>query len=170
MSYTIWLLPKEEEVRQYMATVVADLAQKWNGPQFEPHTTLLGDVQLSIEAMEENCRQLAQQTSPFEVETGAVEYSTTYYQCIFVRIKPNPELMGLYDRAKQIFGMTTPSLFMPHMSLFYGNVPYSTRQEIMTSLTFLPQHYSINSLVVTPGGEHPPAEWKHLFELPFSKI
>ena len=167
MSFTIWLLPKEKEVRTYISKIVNDLAKKYDGPIFEPHSTLLGDLPLSLAEMKLNGEKLANLVKPFTVETGSVEYSTTYYQCLFVRIKPTSELMGLYDAARQIFGFTGPAVFMPHMSLFYGNIPYSTRHEIMTSLTFKLQRFSINSLVVTPGGEHPPSEWNHVLELPF---
>lgn len=166
MAYSIWIIPSEANVRSYVTTVVTDLAQKFNGPIFEPHTTVLGDVHASIEEMEGNCKKIASQTKPFIVETGAVEYSTTYYQCAFVRLKSNPELMTLYDTTKAVFGMSAPTVYMPHMSLFYGNVSYETRQEIIDSLSFTPQQFLINSLVVTPGGELPPSEWQHLMELP----
>jgi len=168
MSFSIWLVPEEASVRSYLQATVNNLAQKYDGPQFEPHSTLLGDIPLSIDEMSQKCKQLADQIKPFVVETGTVEYSTTYYQCVFVRLKPTPDLMNLYDAAKRIFGKTEPSVYMPHISLFYGNVPYTKRQEIIESFSFQPQHYSINSLIITPGGEHPPAEWEHLYELSFT--
>ncbi len=167
MSYTIWLLPLEESVKNYLASVVKDLAQNFQGPEFEPHATLLGDQQFSLEEITNKSTQLAKNCKPFTVQTGSVEYSTTYYQCVFVRLKPTPELMSLYDETKKVLGLTNPSVFMPHISLFYGNIPYVKRQEIIDSLNFQPQSFTINSFTITPGGENPPSEWKHLAAIPF---
>jgi 2'-5' RNA ligase len=167
MSYTIWLIPKEEKVRAYLTSIIKNLAQKYDGPQFEPHSTLLGDIQLPFNDIQNGCKKIIENIKPFTVETGSVEYSTTYYQCLFVRVKPNPKLMILYDLAKQVFGMVNPSVFTPHISLFYGNIPYSTRHEMMKTIIFEPQQYSIDSLIVTPGGEHPPSEWEHILTVPF---
>lgn len=162
MSYSLWLVPHEDKVKSYLSHVVMDLANKYHGPEFEPHTTLLGDLPLTLDEITIGCEKLATKTKPFHVETGTVEYSTTYYQCIFARIKPTPQLMELYDVARRTFGLTEPSVFMPHTSLFYGNSTYPERHEIIKSLEFKPQTFSINSIVVTPGGENPPSEWKHL--------
>jgi 2'-5' RNA ligase len=167
MSYTLWLLPHENQVKDYLSAIVTDLADKYHGPVFEPHATLLGDQQLSLEDITKKCTQLAQQTKSFTAQTGSVEYSTTYYQCVFVRLKPSPQLMELYDSAKKILGLTNPSVFMPHISLFYGNIPYDKRQEIIDWLKLKPLTFTVNSITITPGGENPPSEWKHLAEIPF---
>ena len=168
MSYTLWLLPKEVAVKDYLSTVVKDLASKYEGPEFEPHATLLGDQLFELKDLTEKCTQVAQQTKPFTVQTGSIEYSTTYYQCVFVRLKPTPQLMELYDTAKKTFGLTNPSVFMPHISLFYGNVPYVQRQQIVDSLSLKPLSFTIDSITITPGGEHPPSEWEHMAELKFN--
>jgi hypothetical protein len=71
--------------------------------------------------------------------------------------------MTLYDAAKRVFGMTNSSVFMPHISLYYGDVPYSVRQAMMEAVKIEPKHYLVDAIVVTPGGEHPPAEWEYVY-------
>jgi hypothetical protein len=168
MSYTIWLIPKEMAVKSYLASIVRDLVHEYHGPEFEPHITLLGDVSVSLEEIIENCTLLATKTKPLTLETGTVEYSTTYYQNLFVRIKPTPQLMTAYTTAKDIFNLTTPSVFMPHMSLLYGNDTFDQKHHMMETLEFTPQRFTVSSLIITPGGENPPSEWKHLAEIPLN--
>ena len=164
MSYSIWLLTQNKSTQTYLQSLVNSLASKHQGPQFEPHLTMLGDLDLTLDAVNKNCQKLAHQFKPIQVETGPIEYSTTYYQCVFVRIKPNPELMSFYDSTKQSFKLTSSSVFMPHISLLYGDIPYSKRHQIIKSFSFKPQSFLFDLLVVTPGGENPPSEWKHLSE------
>ncbi len=167
MSYSLWLVPNEEEVKKYLAQIVKELADNYGGPVFEPHATLLGDLPLSLDEVIKGCEYFVSKTNSFKAEISSVEYSTTYYQCIFVRLKPTPELMNLYDLAKQSFGLTKPSIFMPHVSLFYGDIPYHQRQKIVDSIQLLPQQFTVASVIVVPGGENPPSEWKHLTEFKF---
>lgn len=162
-------MPDEDEVKLYLSSTIRKLAEKHHGPEFEPHVTLLGNLPLTLDELEKGCEELASKTSPFQVTTGAVEYSTTYYQCAFVRIKPIPELMNVYDLAKQVFGLVNPSVFMPHISLFYGDTSYSERHKIVESLEFKQQHFHISSIVVTPTDEVLPSEWKHLVTQHFEK-
>jgi len=167
MSYTIWLVPNEEKVKTYLAQIIKELADKYNGPIFEPHATLLGDLPLRLDEVTKGCEHFVSKTNSFKAEIDSIEYSTTYYQCIFARLKPTPELMSLYDLAKQSLGLTKQSIFMPHISLFYGDVSYQLRQEIVDSMQFVPQQFTVASVIVVPGGENPPSEWKHLTELKF---
>lgn len=164
MTYSIWLISHEKAVNSYLSSVIKDLADKYQGPEFEPHVTLLGRLSLTLEEVVKGCESLASKSGPLVLETGSIEYSTTYFQCVFVRIKPTPQLMSMYDTAKQILGLTESSVFMPHASLLYGNISYSERQKIVESLDFKPQKFTVNSLVVAPSGEAPPSEWKHLAE------
>jgi len=167
MSYTLWLIPEEEKVKTYLSQIINELANKYNGPTLEPHATLLGDLPLSLEEVTKGCENFVAKTKPFTVEINIVEYSTTYYQCIFARLKPPPELMSLYDLAKQSMELTNQSIFMPHLSLFYGNISYQQRQEIMDTLQFVPQKFTVSSIVIVPGGENLPLDWKHLAEYKF---
>jgi putative hydrolase of the HAD superfamily len=163
MSHTIWIVPKEDQVRSSLHDTVHHLAQTYQGVEFEVHTTVLGDLQFPVDTITSALDTIASVTKPFQVETGTIEYSTTYYQCLFVRLKPNPELMTLYDESKKALGMTNPSVFMPHMSLFYGNIPYAARHQMMHAISIVPQTFTIDSLILTPGGEHPPSEWEHVY-------
>jgi 2'-5' RNA ligase len=168
MSYSLWLVPEEDKVADFFTTLISRLAAEHEGPPFEPHCTLLGNVEFDLPALVDRLTPVTKQMMPLEIESGSVEYSTTYYQCVFVRITPNPHLMQLYDEAKLALELSEPSVFMPHISLYYGNLPYHKRQEIIDRISIPSTLFTVAKLVITPGGEHPPSEWKHVATLPFA--
>ncbi len=166
MAYSIWLMSSDKGVQEYLDGVVKGLALEYGGVEFEAHMTLLGDVGGDWEEVKEGCKRLARESKSFMAETGSIEYSTTYYQCVFVRLKPSPELMELYVRAKEVFGLEKPSVLMPHVSLFYGDLEYSKRDEISKAVEFEEQKFLLDTLVVTPSGaDVDPSGWEHLYEV-----
>ena len=168
MAYSLWLVPNEETEQKYLSKTISELATKHKGPVFEPHLTILGDVNLELDVLCEKVNKVVQNTPVLKLETSSVEYSTTYYQCVFVRVKPTPEMMQLYEDLKVNLGLTSPSVFMPHISLFYGNLPYLERNEIATSLEIETQVFTSQAIVITPSGaDVPPDKWEHLRELSF---
>jgi len=168
MAYSLWLLPHEQTTKTCLTEVVTGLAARHDGPVFEPHMTMLGDVDLTLDMLSEKMKEVAQNTSILELKTSSVEYSTSYYQCVFVRVRPTPRLMQLFDDMKQNLGLTKPSVFMPHISLYYGNLPYRERHEIATSLKLETQEFTSQSIVITPSGaDVTPDKWDHLKEFSF---
>ena len=169
MAYSLWLIPSEINQKKYLSNLVKNLADKHLGPIFEPHLTILGDVQLELDELSEKVKRVAEKSPVVQLETSSVEYSTTYYQCIFVRVKPTPELMQLYDDLKDALELKKPSVFMPHISLFYGNLSYQERQEVVSSLQIDTQKFTSQTIVITPSGaDVEPEKWDHLLELALS--
>ena len=134
MLYSLWLQPNESPTKAYFEKTIASLADKYDGPNFEPHLTLLGNVEATLPEIKEKCQTIAQNFPALQLTTGTVDYSTTYFQCVFIRIEPTPELMALYEATHKTFGQQPVALYMPHMSLFYGNSSYEKREEIKRSL------------------------------------
>lgn len=168
MSYSLWLIPHEQNPKKYLFKVTSQLAKRHNGPVFEPHLTILGDVDLSLETLSDKINKVVQKTRVLILETSTVEYSSTYFQCVFVRVKPTPDLMQLYDNLKQNLGLTKSSVFMPHISLLYGDFPYQERHKIANSLRLETQVFSSESIVITPSGaDVTPDKWDHLKEISF---
>jgi hypothetical protein len=158
------MVPKEEKVKEYVAGWVEKLAKEHGGAVFEAHMTLVGDVELPLDEMKEMVEELAKGMEPMKLITGEVSYSTTYYQCVFVRLKAEFELMEVYVKAREMFGLGS-GVFMPHMSLLYGDLEFEKREKIVRGIVFEKQEFGVDRLVITPGGENPPDKWEHLVEI-----
>lgn len=162
--YTLWVVPAEP-VKSILQKIILDLSKKYKTPNFEPHMTLLGDIEVSEEEILAGTKKLASMLKPFNLALGEVSFSTTYFQSVFVRVKSNAKLMQANLLAKQIFNLPN-NLFMPHVSLMYGVDDMETREKIAAEIK-LPADLSFQAdkIIIIPTTKDP-KDWHHLAEIP----
>lgn len=161
-KYTLWIVPADP-VKYLLQKIILDLSKKYGTPGFEPHATLLGDIEVKEEEILAGTKKLASMLKPFNLALGEISFSTTYFQSVFVRVKSNAKLMQANLLAKQIFNMPN-NLFMPHVSLMYGVDDMETREKIATEIK-LPADLSFQAdkIIIIPTTENP-KYWHHLVE------
>lgn len=161
--YSLWIIPSPD-TKKRLKKIIIDLSKKYDGPVFEPHMTLLGNIHSEESECVKNTKVLASQIKPFTVSFGDISFSTTYFQSVFLRIKSSAKLMEVNLKAKKLFNIKN-NVFMPHISLLYGDHEMKIREKI-SSRIHLPTNLSfkVNQIVVTPSTPNP-SEWKHLAEI-----
>ena len=80
-----WLMPAREE-RDYFASLIADLARRFDAPVFEPHVTLFGGQ--IAEAAAIDVLQQSAARAPIELEVERIEFSEKFTKTVFVPISP----------------------------------------------------------------------------------
>ena len=166
MQYCIWILP-EGKAQETLAGVIHRLAKKYHGPIFEPHLTLLSPIPDKKEVVIEKANEIAKSIRPFKLTTTSINYiSTTYFQCLFVRVKTTTPLTEAAMLARKLFSIK--SFFVPHISLFYGNFDIKKREEIAREINLPNLSFKADKLIVTPAGESVPnpKDWVHLAQIP----
>lgn len=167
MQYCIWILP-QGKTQETLKRVVAALAKKYHGPVFEPHLTLLSPIPENKEVVIQKANEIAKSISPFKLATTTMDYSTTYFQCLFVRVQTTRTLIEAAMLARKRFSVS--SFFVPHISLFYGNIDIRKREEIAREVNLPTLTFKADKLIITPAGESVPdtKHWNHLSEIKFS--
>lgn len=156
----------DQEVQKTLTSIVEELAQKYSGPVFEPHMTLLGDLPLSKEDVVSRTRKLASVLKPFPITLGKVECSTTYFQNVFVRVNTSALLLSAYIRARDLFDIDAHRFFMPHISLLYGDHSMQERTRIAETVHLSPLSFTANTLrIMTSGGDV--SSWDTIEEIQF---
>ncbi|OGC47694.1 hypothetical protein A2886_02875 [candidate division WWE3 bacterium RIFCSPHIGHO2_01_FULL_42_13] len=160
--YFLFLVPPAR-VGEILQKVITNLSEKHNSPNFEPHITLLNNVFSDLETVKQKAKLLASKLKPILISLGEVSFGANYFQSVFIRVKATAELMDLYTLAKEIY-LADDNVFMPHMSLIYGNQTMEERKRI-TSAIELPKDISFEAskLVIVPGTENPD-DWIHIEE------
>lgn len=128
--------------------------------------TLLGDIDMDLPKMEQKAKELAKGVGKLELSLGPVSFSTTYFQSVFVRVNSTAKLMQLNLDAKKLFGVEN-SVFMPHISLLYGDHDMATREEAASKVKLAESSFVINEFVITPSTMNP-NEWVHSATIPFN--
>lgn len=166
-THTLWIEPPQN-IAKILQDIVDKLGHEFNGPVFQPHMTLLGDIPGKEEEILEKAVLLAKELEPFEIELGEVSFSTTYYRNVFIRVKSSAKLMDANMKAKEIYGYEN-DIFMPHMSLLYGNHDVETREKIANQVQ-IPKglSFTVDNLVLVPNTPVTP-DWKPVAVLPLNK-
>lgn len=160
---TIWIIP-QESLKKRLEDIVADLSKKFEGPIFEPHMTLLGDIEMERAEFMEKCRKFVSSIEPFPLELGEVSFSTTYFQSVFVRVRSTSPLMEANIKAKKTFGVEN-DVFMPHISLLYGEHSMEMRDTASSSVELREgTPFTADTFVVTQASLEP-SDWVHLEEM-----
>ena len=129
-NYSLWLMT-EEDISDKVYSLIKQLAKDYSGPVFEPHITLLPDIVLSEEEIIEKTSKLASDEHSFLIEVEKIDYQNTYFRNLFIKLKLNDELLNLHNEANQIFEIDNDQVYMPHISILYGNHSKETKEEIV---------------------------------------
>jgi 2'-5' RNA ligase len=166
MNYSIWVVPPEPIFSQ-LQEIIDSLSQKYDSPRFNPHMTILGTVDRKLEDVQNAAKVLVGKLSNLKLSLGPVSFSTTYYQSVFVRVISTTQLMQLNLDLKKSLNLEN-SVFMPHISLFYGDHDMKTREKIASGTKIEPVTFSISKLLIIPENSTP-LEWQPVATIPFGR-
>jgi 2'-5' RNA ligase len=166
--YSVWIKP-EGEVYNTLQRWIEELAEKFKGPSFEPHLTLLGNIQMPAEFAESTCQALAEQVEPFEVRLQGFGKDKDFFHSLFLQAENSPDLLEANSRAQILFHLEYQPDYYPHLSLLYGDFPDEMKEDIIlqkgSEPSFLFQADSLY-LVRTEG---PPRQWEEVARFPLQK-
>ncbi|MDA1317460.1 MAG: 2'-5' RNA ligase family protein, partial [bacterium] len=121
IPYTLWLVP-QEPVRTEYQTIIDEYCKKFSIHTFEPHITLTGGIESVDEQTIQSIQQVIENAHPIDVSISEVSISTTYFQCVFARVTPTPELLDLQINLRSACNIVAEDFFMPHLSLVYATI------------------------------------------------
>lgn len=166
MKYSIVIVPPEPVFSQ-LKVIIGKLAKEFNGPIFEPHITLAGNIEMNLPHLEEKLNVLSR-IDKLDLKLGEVSFSTTYFQNVFIRVNPTAQLLELNINAKKLFGIEN-TVFMPHISLLYGNQDMKKREEAASKIKIAPTSFTADSFIVIPATPDP-SQWAHVLEVRFKGL
>ena len=166
-NYTLWLIP-ENELREELEEIIARYAKKYHSPVFIPHITLYSGVLSTNEVVTEKLRNVAKNIHPFKLELGNVAFSTTYFQSVLVRVKTTAKLLNTHLAIKKAFDIQEQHVYMPHMSLVYGDFDMETREKIASEIKIKNRQFMGKKIAVVNGDSDDPADWVLVDQIPFA--
>lgn len=125
--------------------------------------TLFGPIPEDKEEVIRKTKAIAKRIVPFKLTLGEVDYSSTYFQCVFVRVKTSLSLLEARMNLQKTFKIDT--FFMPHISLYYGNIEPEVREKIAKAIKLSKLSFKVDKLIITPATEDT-SKWRHLAEIP----
>jgi len=129
---TYWLIPAEP-ARSHFASVISDLAARFDAPIFEPHTTVYAtamgneDGAAVLEQVVADCRT-------YSLRLSGVGYSDEFTKTAFVQFHPSKALSRLSANFREASSIKDEYKFNPHLSLIYKTLPPERKAEIANSV------------------------------------
>ncbi len=123
--YSLWLVPDTIAERQF-AEAIDYLSERFPGPRFAPHITLLSALSGEEEDLAAITSELANELTSFSVSATGLAMEPYYFRNFYLQLESSANFLLAYQRANQAFKKTASSNFNPHLSLHYGT---SSRDE-----------------------------------------
>ena len=160
--HSVWLMPVIEDL--VMLTGIVDgLAEEFGAPRFEPHLTLVEDMERPAEELAPLVAEVAAGVPAFSAPISEIGMSDLFFRSFYARFEAKGPLLELKKRAIGKIAASPIGDFMPHISLAYGLNDSSEKAEASVRITqFLrgrPIHFSAIA-VVSSGKEIPISDWK----------
>ena len=131
--YSLWLMPRGRIANQ-LRTLIGKLSREYSTPTFEPHVTLIGELELSKARAIAKTKELATHIEPFEIKLSQVAHLDQYFRCVFIKAHNTKVMLNANSIARKIFEQETTQEYMPHLSLVYGNLRNHTRKHIIRDI------------------------------------
>lgn len=126
--YSLWLVPGIATERQF-SEAIDYLSERYSGPRFAPHVTLLSGLQGSEEELTSKTSILASELKAFDVRAKGLAMEPYYFRNFYLKLESSANFLLAYQRASKILSKSTGGEFKPHISLHYGT---SSREECIS--------------------------------------
>lgn len=89
--YSVWALPPPE-VRDRIKALMSKLRSEFDGPEFDPHITVVGATPLTRESAIQKLRSASESLSRYTARVAAVARGGFFYECVYLLIEPTPQV------------------------------------------------------------------------------
>ncbi len=133
LKYSLWFMPTGV-VKHHFSQLIVQLAEHYSSPTFPPHVTLIGSIEAHEAEIISQTQALASLIQPFSIQLTTIAYTASYYRALFVKVEPSTEALAAYEQAKQLFPGNQEPVYMPHLSLLYGDFSVEIKKEIIKKI------------------------------------
>jgi hypothetical protein len=144
--YALWLVP-EDSAGEKLSGLIGTLSERYGGPRFPPHVTLLGWVTGDDVSLSEKTGRLAGQFKELNVHTRGFAGEAYYFRCLYARLEKSSELLAAHELASTTFGAGYADGYLPHVSLAYGYLDLEEKIKLRDELNgSVPAQFNVNRL------------------------
>jgi 2'-5' RNA ligase len=145
--------------------------QRIGGPRIHPHIALLSGVEMTLQRADDRLSKLASRIDPFIVRLGRIGWRHEYFRALFVEVEPSDELVAAHRLAHEVFDMTPPDPFEPHLSLAYGDLHGPLPEEVADELgSSIDAAFRADAVQLSNASANTPIpEWRVLTERPLAR-
>lgn len=149
-GYAAWLMPNDAEEHLF-AWLIKRNAERYGGPLFLPHCTLVGGIITFRESvLVKLFRDLARAIRPIVGVLASIETEETFFRALYALFEdPAPIIREQRAIRERIGSMVQPAVPLPHVSILYGAYSAGVKQIVRNSVeNMLRWNFRMDTLVV----------------------
>lgn len=168
-TYHYWFKPSGEAY-VILSRTIRDLARELDAPVFEPHISLIGNLDGTEEELIAKTKDLAGRLKPFTAVLTKPSYRDTHFQCLYMRVERTTRLMNAFAIANNFFHKPHQE-FMPHVSLVYGSYPEARKKLVMEGLPAdVRTSFDVTGLLLVRAASPDPKDWDEIGPFPLRQV
>lgn len=160
-GFGIFLVPATSQYKKYNK-IITSLSKKYDTLNFEAHVTVLGKLEAEEKDLVTKVKKIANGLNKIETNIFGVNFTNTFYQCVFAQLKMSPQLLNLYQELGTDLKYVNKSPYFPHMSLIYGDLSTEEKANIAGQVK-VGKKILLDKLVIVRNGPLP-SDWTHVAE------
>ena len=153
-----------------LARTIGEIAPELNSPVFEPHVSLIGNLDGSESEIADRTRELGDNLDPFTITLTEASYSDDHFRCLFMLVQQDSFIMNAHTVASDLFE-TPKQAFLPHLSLAYGSSSEAQKKLIIGRLKpDVRTTFEVATLYLTRADSLEPKDWHEIGRFPVNRI
>src|SRR3972149_1906104 len=146
-KFSVWLVPQKDD-ETYLSNIIEDLGTKYSAPMFTPHLTLLGDVEIELDVLQNIVDKVFENTKPFQIKKTKLNQSEAFFKTVFIECELDENLSNLFKVLSSKTGQRNIDSFKPHISLIYKILQEDEKLKIIESLD-VKEAFTISAAYIT---------------------
>jgi 2'-5' RNA ligase len=168
-TYHYWFKPAGVAY-DILARTIRELGRELNSPTFEPHISLIGNLDGTEKELIQKTEQLAQRLESFNAILTEPSYRNTHFQCLFMSVEQTPPIMNAHA-VSCVFFHKPHQAFMPHVSLVYGSYPESRKKLVIANLPAdVKVSFEVTGLYLIRADSQEPKDWHEIGPFPMKEL
>ena len=157
--YCIWLTFDSSDLSEN----IFKLAQKYNGPNFQTHCTLIGKTDISLSRMKSAVIDLMSNYKLIDVHPVNINYSDNIWRALYIELYEKKALTKWHEHICNSLSINYDNDYLPHISLMYNTISVRDKKKLCVEIK-LKSTYKISSIKIIDCSEKV-EEWSTVFEL-----
>jgi 2'-5' RNA ligase len=133
-SLMTWLVPAVGPERDDLVAMMDRLAVQHDAARFEPHVTLVPNVESVKETAAEALTSLAAAMPPIDLNFASLGHEETYFRALYLVPEPSEQLVALHQAVLRLWSLD-PWQFRPHLSVLYAEISEERKRPMIDSIS-----------------------------------
>ncbi|KAI3830660.1 hypothetical protein MKW92_030990 [Papaver armeniacum] len=146
--YSVWAIPPAD-VQERVKKVMKSLRSEFDGPEFEPHVTVVGAIELTESDALVKFKSACENLKPYTANVVSVATGTFFYQCVYLLLHPTPEVNETAIHCWNHFGYNSSNAYMPHLSLLYADLTEGEKLRAKEKAVALDENFGTLSFTIS---------------------